>query len=121
MANYIQHSTHHPHFMFISHIFILIKINNDNFISLLNQHIKICILAVQHTYSTVGLKKLYVTLTLKPINRSLYCFSNLYIIFVGKIFWIKKTPCVFSTLCFFLTLKACQSNFQLLACGKLIK
>lgn len=100
MANYIQHSTHHPHFMFISHIFILIKINNDNFISLLNQHIKICILAVQHTYSTVGLKKLYVTLTLKPI----LLFKLIYY-FRGKDFLDKKKPMRFlNTLLF--------SNFE---------
>lgn len=121
MANYIQHSTHHPHFMFISHIFILIKINNDNFINLLNQHIKICILAVQHTYSTVGLKKLYVTLTLKSINGSLYCFSKLYIIFVGKIFWIKKKPMRFLNTLLFSNFESMSVKFQLLACGKLIK
>lgn len=96
MANYIQHSTHHPHFMFISHIFILIKINNDNFISLLNQHIKICILAVQHTYSTVGLKKIICNVNVKTNKQIVILLFKIIYYFRGKDFLDKKKTHAFS-------------------------
>lgn len=103
MANYIQHSTHHPHFMFISHIFILIKINNDNFISFLNQHIKICILAVQHTYCRP--KKNICNVNVKTNKQIVILLFKLIYYFRGKDFLDKKKPMRFlNTLLF--------SNFE---------